>query len=64
MKNFFTLTFILLCQILCAHNIEIGSIQGKITDFLIARDMEKNEMMKYNVGTKDTLIKNNCKFLT
>ena len=52
MKTFFTLTFILLCQILCANNIEIGSIQGKITDNLNSEPLAGAKVTIQNISVE------------
>ena len=52
MKTFFTLTFILLYQILCANNIEIGSIQGKITDNLNSEPLAGAKVTIQNISVE------------
>ena len=52
MKTVFTLTFILLCQILCANNIEIGSIQGKITDNLNSEPLAGAKVTIQNISVE------------
>ena len=52
MKPFFTLTFFLLYQILCANNIEIGSIQGKITDNLNSEPLAGAKITIQNISVE------------
>ncbi len=52
MKPFFTLTFFLLCQILYAINIEVGSIQGKITDNLNSEPLVGAKITVQNISVE------------